>query len=115
MLEVIQCSFCCENHKGVSSGPFCKLYEDEYYVDLSIRCKQASLKCKVREGYSQRSLDKVYSSSVLLKHTYINHDIIVCPNEDDNNQRVTVKERESDDVEVEVRLYNDCIRFATAN
>lgn len=97
--------FCCENHKGITRGPFCKLFEgNKYYVDSSKRCKRVGLKSKVKGGSNRRYLGKVYPSTVRPKYAYIYQYVVVCPNEDDDNPRVAVKERESNNVQVEVTL-----------
>ena len=95
--------FCCENHKGVVKGPFCKLFKNNYWVDYDSECKRIHFSSKVKGGSSRDDVEKAYPSSVEPSSSYISQSIITCPNEDDKNPRAYVK-NDDDEIEIEVGL-----------
>lgn len=103
MVQASTVLFCCENHKGVVKGPFCKLFKDNYWVDYDSKCNQIELYSKVKGGSSRDYVEMAYPSSVEPYTSYINQYVITCPNEDDKNPRAYVKNND-DEIEIEVRF-----------
>lgn len=96
--------FCCENHKGLTKGPFCKLFKDDYWVDYDSECDQIYLYSKVKGGSGRSDVEKAYPSSVEPYSSYISQSLITCPNENSKNPRAYVTNSD-DEIEIEVRLF----------